>query len=264
MKSSILLLLIPLLLLFPARTSAQYMIPHGTFNSGGTVRSGTNIIYDTAGQAAADKLTGSSHSVKLGFWYIADLESAVDVAIVSFKGEYTNDKVLLSWTVKSDAPFDGYCIYRAEGDDVNFTRINESVIDAETTVEYSDPGAIPGRSYRYYISAVKEKSEVVRSPTFELTLPPKPITLYQNFPNPFNPSTTIRFFIPDKRRVTLDIFDVRGRKINTLIDEIKTADRYRAEWDGRNSRGKPVSSGVYYYRLSAGKKVITKKLVLMR
>ncbi|MDZ7860772.1 MAG: T9SS type A sorting domain-containing protein [Candidatus Krumholzibacteriota bacterium] len=263
MKSVILLLLIPLLL-FPARANTQYLIPHGTLNCGGTVRSGTNIIYDTAGQAAADRLSGSSHNVQLGFWYIADLESAVDVAIVSFKGEFINDAVLLNWTVKSGAPFDGYDIYRAEGDDANFTRINESIIEAEPTVEYSDQSAIPGRSYRYYISAVKEKSEVVRSTTFELTLPPKPVTLYQNFPNPFNPSTTIKFFIPDKRRVTLDIFDVRGRKINTLIDEIKPADRYRTEWNGRNFRGKPVSSGVYYYRLAAGKKVITRKLVLMR
>ncbi len=263
MKNVIFLLLVPLLLL-PARANTQYLIPHGTFNCGGTVRSGTNVIYDTAGQAAADKLSGSSHTVKLGFWYIADLESTVDVAIVSFKGEFINDTVLLSWTVKFDAPFDGYYIYRAEGDNANFSRINESVIEAEPSIEYSDPSAIPGRSYRYYISAVKEKSEVVRSTTFELTLPPKPVTLYQNFPNPFNPSTTIKFFIPEKRRVTLDIFDVRGRKINTLIDEIKPADRYKKEWNGRNFRGKPVSSGVYYYRLTAGKKVITKKLVLMR
>jgi flagellar hook assembly protein FlgD len=65
-------------------------------------------------------------------------------------------------------------------------------------------------------------------------------------------------------RVTLDIFDVKGRRVKTLINGIKPAGRYKAQWNGRNSRGNSVSSGVYYYRLAAGKKIITKKLVLMR
>jgi hypothetical protein len=263
MKRVYLLLLIPLLLI-PTSINAQYAIPQGTFNCGGEVRSGTNIIYDTAGQPGADKLIGGSYVVKLGFWYLADLTSAVDVAIASFVGEYSNDIVLLKWTVTSDSPFDGFDIYRAEGNEENFTRINEERIKAESTVEYSDHEAIPGRSYSYYISAVKGDTEAVRSTTVKLTLPPKPVTLYQNFPNPFNPSTTISFFIPDRARVTLDIFDVKGRRVKNLINEIKPAGKYKREWNGKNSRGNSVSSGVYYYRLTAGKNIITKKLVLMR
>jgi hypothetical protein len=258
-----LLFLIPLLLI-PMRANAQYEIPQGTFSCGGTIRSGTNIIYDTTGQTAADKLVGGSYGVKLGFWYLADLTSAVDVAIASFVGEYSNDIVLLKWTVSSDSPFDGYDIYRSEGEEENFTRINEERIEAGPTVEYSDPTAIPGRSYNYYISAIKGNTEAVRSTTVKLTLPPKPVTLYQNFPNPFNPSTTISFFIPDRMSVTLDIFDVKGSRVKTLINEIKPAGRYKAQWNGRNTHGNSVSSGVYYYRLATGKKVITKKLVLMR
>lgn len=263
MKRVALLFLLPLLLI-PMRANAQYAIPQGTFGNGGAVRSGTHIIYDTVGQAAADKLAGGSYVVKLGFWYLADLTSAVDVAIASFEGQYSYDIVLLKWTVTSDSPFDGYDIYRAEGDYENFKRINEERIKAESTVEYSDHTAIPGRSYSYYISAVRGNSEAVRSTTIKLSLPPKPVTLYQNFPNPFNPSTTISFFIPDRASINLDIFDVKGRRVKTLIDEIKPAGRYNAEWNGRNSRGNPVSSGVYYYRLTAGKNIITKKLVLMR
>ena len=262
MKTVNLLFLIPLLLI-PMRANAQYKIPQGTFSGGGTVRNGSHIVYDTAGQAAADKLVGGSYGVKLGFWYLADLTSAVDVAIASFTGEYSGDIVSLGWMVSSDSPFDGYDIYRSEGDSEDFTRINKERIKA-ATAKYSDLTAIPGRSYSYYISAVKGDEEAVRSTTIKLTLPPKPVTLYQNFPNPFNPSTTISLFIPDRALVTLDIFDVKGKRVKTLINEIKPAGRYKAQWNGRNTRGNSVSSGVYYYRLVAGKKIITKKLVLMR
>ena len=160
MKRTALLFLLPLLFI-PTRANAQYAIPQGTFSNGGAVRSGTHIIYDTAGQTAADKLIGGSYGVNLGFWYLADLTLAVDVAIASFEGQYSNDIVLLKWTVTSDSPFDGYDIYRSEGDGGNFERINEERIKAESTVEYSDHAAIPGRSYSYYISAVKGETEAV-------------------------------------------------------------------------------------------------------
>jgi len=263
MKKVFLPLLIPLLL-FSIPVTAQYQIPYGTFSSGGGVRSGTHYIFDTAGQAAADSMGGASYSCKLGFWYLAELGSAVDVAMVSFEGRYSDQGVLLLWTARSDTPFDGYDIYRAEGQSDLFERINSERIAALETAEYSDRTAIPGRSYSYYISAVSEGAEIFRSTTVKLALPPRPVTLYQNFPNPFNPSTIISFFIPERSPVRLDIFDTGGKRVDTLVNGIKSAGRYDIGWNGINSRGNAVSSGVYYYRLSAGRKVITRKLVLMR
>ena len=256
-------LLIPLLLI-SIPVAAQYQIPYGTFGCGGGIKSGTHNIYDTAGQAGADSLGGASYSCKLGFWYLAELGSAVDVAMVSFEGRYSDQGVLLFWTMRADTPFDGYDIYRAEGESDQFERINGERVAALESAEYTDRTALPGRIYNYYISAVSEGGELFRSQTVTVNLPPKPVTLYQNFPNPFNPSTIISFFIPERSPVRLDIFDTGGKRVDTVVNGIKSAGRYNIEWNGFNSGGNKVSSGVYFYRLTAGRKILTRKLVLMR
>ena len=83
--------------------------------------------------------------------------------------------------------------------------------------------------------------------------------LSQNFPNPFNPSTIIRFQLPTAATVSLKIFDVLGREIQTLIQQKMTAGNYSAEWDGSH-----FASGVYFCRLQAGDFVQTKKLLLLK
>ena len=83
--------------------------------------------------------------------------------------------------------------------------------------------------------------------------------LFQNYPNPFNPSTTIRFTVPSKTQVTLKIFDVRGREIETLVKGELDAGEYTMRW---NAFG--LTSGVYFYQLSAGAFVSVRKLILMK
>ncbi len=73
--------------------------------------------------------------------------------------------------------------------------------------------------------------------------------LEQNYPNPFNPSTTIRFYLPRTSRVRLEIFDILGRKIRTLVDGVRPAGEYRVTWDGTDGSARQLSGGVYFYRL---------------
>jgi flagellar hook assembly protein FlgD len=90
------------------------------------------------------------------------------------------------------------------------------------------------------------------------------LALHQNRPNPFNPSTTISFTLPEKARATLSIYDVQGRLMRTLVDEI-FGEGYRERiWDGRDAGGSQVGSGVYFCRLTAGNKTLTKKMVLLK
>jgi len=93
---------------------------------------------------------------------------------------------------------------------------------------------------------------------------PKEFALYQNHPNPFNPTTTIRYALPKSERMSLRIFSLLGQGIRTLVDEQKAAGDYEAVWDGRDNNGRFVSSGVYVYRLEAGNFSDTKKLVLLQ
>lgn len=91
----------------------------------------------------------------------------------------------------------------------------------------------------------------------------KPVpTIYaleQNFPNPFNPSTTIKFELPKTSHVTLTVYDVLGREVSLLVNEKKNAGSYHVKFDGSN-----LASGVYFYRIQAGDFVQTKRLLLLK
>ena len=97
-----------------------------------------------------------------------------------------------------------------------------------------------------------------------ITKTPKFFHLYQNYPNPFNPTTTISFDLPEESRVSLTIYDITGRKIRVLADGRYPAGTHRVVWDGTDSRGQAVASGVYAYRLTAGKYMTTRKLLLIK
>ncbi len=88
--------------------------------------------------------------------------------------------------------------------------------------------------------------------------------LDQNYPNPFNPQTTIAFSVKDRVRVRLAVFSVAGERVRTLADEELPAGAHTRVWDGRNDAGQAVASGIYFYRLTAGDFVQTKKMVLLK
>jgi hypothetical protein len=88
---------------------------------------------------------------------------------------------------------------------------------------------------------------------------PREFALSQNYPNPFNPTTSFEFEVPSFEFVSLKVFDVLGREVATLVDEIKQAGEYKVTWDA----GK-MASGIYFYRLQAGVFVETKKMVLAK
>ena len=93
--------------------------------------------------------------------------------------------------------------------------------------------------------------------------PPQPNTLLQNFPNPFNPSTLIPFEISAGGHVRLDIFNILGQHVITLIDDARSAGLHRVRWDGTDALGRGVSAGVYIYRLRTEDWHDTRKLVML-
>jgi len=93
---------------------------------------------------------------------------------------------------------------------------------------------------------------------------PSEFRLFQNYPNPFNPSTRIRFTLPKRVHARLEVYNVLGQRIKTLLNSEMQAGRHEVVWDGRNSLGYRVGSGVYFYRLDAGKFVSAHKMVLLK
>lgn len=104
---------------------------------------------------------------------------------------------------------------------------------------------------------------IVSSSSDENLIPPE-IELAQNYPNPFNPSTLINFNIPKEMHVSLKVYDVLGREVVTLVNEIKSIGSYSVKFDASSIAGAGITSGIYYYRLIAGDFSETKKMVLMR
>lgn len=91
------------------------------------------------------------------------------------------------------------------------------------------------------------------------------LALEQNRPNPFNPSTEIEFGLPRAGAVTLAVFDTRGRRVRTLLGEQAwSSGRHRVRWDGTDDLGRPVSSGVYAYRLETAAGTLTRRMVLAK
>lgn len=98
----------------------------------------------------------------------------------------------------------------------------------------------------------------------ELTVLPDKFELEQNYPNPFNPETTIKFAVPKKGHVKIEIFDVLGRKVGTLIDKDMDRGKFNVTWDGRNHLGIKVSSGMYIYRMIADGFINVRKMILLK
>jgi outer membrane protein assembly factor BamB len=107
-------------------------------------------------------------------------------------------------------------------------------------------------------------SDAYRSNAREAVAAPSSVELYPNFPNPFNPETTIRFRLPGPSHVTLSIYDSAGRLVKTLVDDTQPSGRYKRRWDGTNAAGDKVGSGLYFYQLSTEDYTVTRSMVLLR
>jgi hypothetical protein len=96
---------------------------------------------------------------------------------------------------------------------------------------------------------------------------PNEYSLSQNYPNPFNATTDIRYQIPDVQppvRIVLKIYNILGREVATLVDEVKNPGRYTVTWHGKDDQGSDVSSGVYFFRLTTEEFTAAKRMVLMK
>ena len=93
---------------------------------------------------------------------------------------------------------------------------------------------------------------------------PSKVELYQNFPNPFNPSTEIIYDISQSNEIELVIFNLLGKEVKQLVSKKVEPGKYKVVWNGKDNLGNEVSSGVYFYRLKTEQVLKQKKLILLR
>jgi len=129
---------------------------------------------------------------------------------------------------------------------------------------FADESCTSGETYRYRVD-VRDGSE--RSVLFEtgpVTLPALALALDQNYPNPFNPSTTIRYSVRESCTVSLEVYDIKGNLLRRFECGRVARGMHAVEWNGLDGNGDPASSGVYLYRLRAGKETLSRTMILLR
>ena len=121
-----------------------------------------------------------------------------------------------------------------------------------------DPSASPLAKFGF------SEDDLLSGDTDDLNALPTAYALEQNYPNPFNPTTTIRIALPEAGNVTLEIYNMLGQKVRTLISGSMEAGYHQIQWDGANDVGQKVASGIYLYRIQAGEFRLIKRMILMK
>lgn len=115
----------------------------------------------------------------------------------------------------------------------------------------------------YLYQRFSTASKYVLNINSDIVMPDR-FSLIQNFPNPFNPTTTIKYTLPNDSEVKIVIFDLMGHEVITLINDFKSLGQHTATWNGKDNLGQSVSGGIYFYKLQAGDFIQTRKMVLLK
>jgi hypothetical protein len=201
--------------------------------------------------------------------YSVDDDSATVVLLESFAAAWRERSIEVTWTLRGPAldPDNelAFIVYRAEGEYGPFLTVSSPVIEHEgLSFAFRDAAVEPGETYRYRIEYDDGGGRRLLFETDGVEVPMLSLTLYQNRPNPFNPRTTIQYYLPEAGLVVLDIYDASGRLVTRLVDRHVERGEHHIEWSGCDASGAPVASGVYFYRINTGKEVRSRKMVLLR
>lgn len=208
------------------------------------------------------------------------LLSEASAKVTSFTTTSDVDGVFIRWTTALEVNIGAWQITRKVSPDGVFEPIASSPVPArsstsgggEQTYFHLDTSAAAGITYEYALTPISanalpltaqpQSAAVTFIPTGTTGIPP--VSLHQNIPNPFNPNTQISFDLTEAAHVNLTIYNVLGQEIRVLINEQRGAGSYTESWDGRDARGRGLSSGVYFYKLTTGRFQDIKKMLLLR
>ncbi|MCK5620044.1 MAG: T9SS type A sorting domain-containing protein, partial [Candidatus Krumholzibacteria bacterium] len=201
--------------------------------------------------------------------YVLDFDPPpTAVTIQALSARVTSRGVEIEWDIHTDETLVGFDLFRRSTGttgEVGFVRLGDGGHLSPNRRSYLDPDVIPGHVYQYRLEVVTSGGGAAgASRTVTVKTLAHELELFQNTPNPFNPITHIRFTVDRDGPVAVRVFDVTGRLVRTLVDRPLPAGSHAEGWDGRDTRGNVVASGVYYIRLESDRRTLTRKAVLLR
>jgi hypothetical protein len=197
------------------------------------------------------------------------VNSALPVELTTFSGSVSGSVVMLNWATATEVNNHGFEVDRASSNQLdpgNWTKIGfvngNGMSNSTKDYTFTDNNITQQGIYYYRLKQIDNNGNCTYSSTVSLNITAQPaFVLEQNYPNPFNPSTVIAFQIPMDSHVTLQVYDILGKKVATLADEEKTAGKYSIEFSANKFN---LSSGLYVYALTAGNYSSAKKFILMK
>ena len=231
------------------------------------------------------EVTGQSPStgnINVKF-YVTNPEDASPAAPMNLTAQPTcyQCEVELEWNANTEPDIDKYKIYRKEvtngGGSSGYEYVASVNHPTTSFIDYESVTDVSNRTLYYKITAVDDDqnesaysneasiyAKIPRITLFGETHQIRELQLLNNFPNPFNPNTVIRFGLPQDQHISLKIYSIIGEEVGTLADGYVEKGYHELAWDGKNNAGKNVASGLYFYVLRAGDQMLVKKMMLVR
>ncbi len=178
--------------------------------------------------------------------------------VTGFESSWNDEGyVEISWVMSNPSPGDAFTVERKSGADGVYRELSVEIAREGQTARFNDGSAERGNTYTYRVSAVDGGAGLLLFLT-TVSIPQLEFALYQNYPNPFRSDTSIRFELPQAVNVELSVFDAAGRKVASLFSGRKRAGIHKIPFNSRT-----LASGVYFYKLKAGSKTFSKKMIIM-
>jgi hypothetical protein len=187
----------------------------------------------------------------------------VAVAITAFEARAVAGGVELSGAFATDSEHFRVNVYRGSDEFDEPIRYKTIEMNGNSDFRFVDRLVEPGKTYRYHIGVVDVDGEFY-SQSKDVAIPFAEAELLGNKPNPFNPTTAISFVLPTTKHVSLSIYDASGKLVRTLVEDTRGFGPHSVEWNGTDNLGNEVGSGIYFYRLVAGKFQQSRKMVLLK
>jgi subtilisin family serine protease len=190
------------------------------------------------------------------------INSLVPVVLLSFTAAWEDGNAVLRWELTETEPGASFTLERGPAEDGPFHAVGESVTGG-LSFAWTDPDPRPEEPWYRLSAATRDGGRKLFSAT-RLDPLAGEMRLWQNAPNPFASSTVIAFELDRRREARVDVLDVAGRRVRTLLSGIQPAGRNTVSWDGRDAGGRETAAGIYFYRLSTSDRVLAGRMIRTR